>query len=374
MKRSLADSSTQAFLALVKAGLWEEELKELPYNKISFPKIYKLAQEQAVLGLVAAGLEHNLKIRELEDEALAFAGDTLILESTNKVMNDFIAKLVEMLNKESIYALLVKGQGVAQCYGKPLWRIPGDIDLLLDAENYERAKSILLPLATRVETEFSAIKHLGFIMDGGYEVELHGTLRSRLSARIDRVIDSVQEDTFKNRNIRVWQNGNIEVFIPAPGNDVIFLFTHLLQHFFIEGLGLRQICDWCRFLFTYHESIDMRLLGQRLSKMGLISEWCSFAALAVDWLGMPEAAMPFYSPDRRFKRKALHIMKFVLESGNLGHNKSKSPSKSYAGEKIRAIKRNVRILALHSKTFPLDSLRFFFHYIKVGIISTSKGE
>ena len=60
----------------------------------------------------------------------------------------------------------MKGQGIAQCYEKPLWRSSGDIDLLLSDSNYDKAKKVLIPLATDVETEYTHFKHVGMTIDG----------------------------------------------------------------------------------------------------------------------------------------------------------------------------------------------------------------
>ena len=81
-------------------------------------------------------------------------------------------------------------------------------------------------------------------------------------------------------------------------NDILLIFTHFLKHFYKGGIGLRQICDWCRLLWTYRDSIDVALLEQRLRKMGLMSEWKAFAALAVEYLGMP-AESPIYDSSKR---------------------------------------------------------------------------
>ena len=59
----------------------------------------------------------------------------LQIEKQNSAMNSFIGVLVEKMRKEGIYTLLIKGQGVAQCYEKPLWRSCGDIDLYLSEDN-----------------------------------------------------------------------------------------------------------------------------------------------------------------------------------------------------------------------------------------------
>ena len=359
------DNSQQAFFALVKAGLWEQDARLLQFEKISFQEVYRLAEEQSVVGLVAAGID-RFKIQDSgfkipQKWALQFIGHALQLEQRNIAMNHFVARLMEKLRKEDIYAILVKGQGIAQCYEKPLWRSSGDVDLLLDTENYEKAKKVLVPLAVDVESEYKSFRHLGLTMPGGFIVELHGTLHSRLSKRVDRVIDEAQKDVFNGGNVRSWRNDNTTVSLPSPDNDIVFVFTHILHHFYIEGIGLRQICDWCRLLYTYKDSLNYGLLESRIKNAGLMSEWKAFAALAVDWLGMPVEVMPIYSNDQKWSRKAERIITFVLECGNFGHNRLAATGKiSSAWYKIRDFVR-------HTRVFPWDSVKFFWHFLWNGI-------
>lgn len=194
-------------------------------------EIYRLAEEQSVVGLVAAGIEHVQDIEVPREVALSFAGSALQLEQQNKAMNQFVAKIIEQLRSKDVYALLVKGQGIAQCYERPLWRASGDVDLLLSDSNYEKAKAALLPSALDVATEFKSLKHLGMTMKEGFVVELHGMLHSRLSNRIDRTIDEAQHEVFCGGNVRSWDNNGTQIFLPALDNDVIFIFTHILKHF-----------------------------------------------------------------------------------------------------------------------------------------------
>lgn len=46
----------QAFFALVRAGLWEQEVQLAPYSEIDFAEVLRLSEEQSVVGLVAAGI------------------------------------------------------------------------------------------------------------------------------------------------------------------------------------------------------------------------------------------------------------------------------------------------------------------------------
>ena len=372
------DTNQEAFFELVRAGLWEKEARLSLFNNIDYAAILKMAEEQSVVGLVTAGLEHVADIKVPQEWVLQFIGSTLQIEDQNKDMNDFVAKLIEKLRKEDVYAVLVKGQGIAQCYEKPLWRASGDVDLLLSDSNYEKAKKVLLPMADNVEDEYKSFKHQGMTMKGGFVVELHGTLRSRLSRRVDKVIDDTQHNAFFGGEVRSWMNGRTSVFLPSPDNDVFFVFTHILHHFYIEGVGLRQICDWCRLLWIYRDSLSHELLESRIREAGLMTEWKAFAALAVEYLGMPVEAMPLYNENdnqsEKLKKKAERIMKFVLETGNFGHNREKTASSSYMGGKFASTFRKLKDFGHHMRIFPIDSVKFFCYFAIDGIGGAMRGE
>ena len=161
-----------AFFSLLRAGLWEDA--GLPLTAYGLPesgdevdwrKVLDLAEEQSVVGLLAAGIEHVTDGRPAKKDVLQFIGRTVQLEQRNQAMNYFIGVLVEKMREAGIYTLLVKGQGVGQCYERPLWRACGDVDFFLDDENYGRAKAFLKPLAASVEEEYVREKHLGMTID-----------------------------------------------------------------------------------------------------------------------------------------------------------------------------------------------------------------
>lgn len=320
-------NNQQAFFVLVKAGLWEQEARLSEFNDIDYTAIMRMAEGQSLVGVITAGLEHVQDVKVPKAEVLQYIGVTMQLEQRNKEMNKFISLLTKRLQEKGIYALLVKGQGIAQCYERPLWRACGDVDLLLDDENYQKAKEYLLRYGIP-EEEDKERKHLGIAIEG-WLVELHGTLRSALGRRVDNEIDKIQKDTFKKGCARAWRNEDTDILLPAPDNDVIFVFTHILQHFFGGGIGLRQICDWCRLLWTYRESLDHGLLESRVRRMGLMSQWKALAALAVNTLGMPVEAMPLYSTDKKWVRKANRVLLLILESGNFGHGRDMSHKQNY---------------------------------------------
>ena len=131
------DNNTQTFFALVRAGLWETDVLLITYGDINWQEVYRLATEQSILGFVLAGLEHS-DVKPPKELLLQWIGGVQQIEQRNKAINGFIADLIDRLRKEDVYCILVKGQGVAQCYDKPLWRASGDIDLLLSNSSYQK--------------------------------------------------------------------------------------------------------------------------------------------------------------------------------------------------------------------------------------------
>lgn len=341
---NLSDNQ-QTFLALLRAGLWEDSGSMESWNQgvteaVDWGKVCQLAVEQSVQGLVLVGIERyknlNFDLHLDQKQLLRWIGEVQMIEQQNLAMNRFVAQLIEKLRKEDIYALLVKGQGIAQCYEKPLWRPSGDVDLLLSDANYKKAKDFLLPLSSGNKHDERYSKHLGMNIAQWY-VEIHGSLRTGLSARVDKEVDAAQDSVFIGGNVRSWDNNGTTVFLPSPNNDVFFVFTHFIKHFYKEGMNLRQICDWCRLLWTYRDSLNQELLESWITKSGLMGEWMAFYNLANKYLGMPDLDSRLMTHDSRFDKKAEKLMEFVLGG--------------YSGNKI---KDTLQI----AKIFPWKALRY----------------
>ncbi len=379
MGTNRSESAINAFFALVRAGLWantpvhDSWFTIYDSEKVEWEEVYQLAEEQSVIGLVLAGIEHS-NVKPPQELLLQWIGEVQMLEQQNKAMNQFIGGLIEKMRNADIYTLLLKGQGIAQYYERPLWRSCGDVDLLFSDDNYNKAKALLIPIATSIEPENKIERHLGLTIDS-WVVELHGTFHGFLSRKIDKVVDDAIGDVFYGGSVRSWFYGKYHVFLPSADSDVIFVFTHILKHFYKGGLGIKQICDWCRLLWSFKDSLNHELLEKRIRKAGLMSEWKAFGAFAIENLGMPVEAMPFYSYDEKWKRKADMISSFVIEVGNMGHKRDYSYyNGSYFIRKLKSMGRRIGDLIRHARIFPLDSFLFLPTILFKGIKSAARGE
>ena len=396
----MANNNQKAFFALVRAGLFPvhgEGFLDEPsgraermvhdYSNVDWGEVYRLAEEQSVIGLVAAGIETVqgswLKVHGSslvpQEWALQFIGQTLQIEQQNKAMNAFINELIGNLRKAGIYTLIVKGQGVAQCYEKPLWRASGDIDLYLNEDDFQKAKIFFRPLVDKFDPDNDHTRHINMHY-GEWVVEIHANQNCSLSPRINRVMQEVHDDIFYHGNVRSWMNNGTQIFLPSADNDAMIIFTHFLNHFYRGGVGMRQVCDWCRLLYTYRESLNYGLLESRIRKAGLMSEWRAFGAYAVSYLGMPKEAMPLFNVNddlnANLKRKADRISRFILEVGNFGHNRDTSYYGKYPFlvRKAISLSRRLQDLVRHARIFPMDSVRFLFGMTISSLKAVSHGE
>ncbi len=135
------------------------------------------------------------------------------------------------MRQQGIYTILIKGQGVAQCYERPLWRSSGDVDFLLSEDNFLKARDFFRPLvANGFDPSNEDARNISAQLPP-WDIELHGNQFCGLSQRMDSVINEVQESIMLDGQVRSWINDRIQVFLPSADNDVILIFTHFLMHF-----------------------------------------------------------------------------------------------------------------------------------------------
>ena len=360
-------SAESLFFALLRSGLWGTApvLPDAAVSAEDWKKVYRLGIEQTVIGLITEGAAACPAGFVPKAVSLKLMSSLVSTEKLNAVIDSNVVRFVTVLEENGVQPVLVKGQAVAQTYIHPSGRMPGDIDLIISPAQYEAAKSVITPIADSTGIEGGDKLHFG-AMFGEVELELHGTVRTSLGRRINDVIDSAQAELHKEGGCRFWDCHGTQVRIPSIDFDALFIFTHLLQHFYCGGLGLRQLCDWARVLHTHCGSIDLALLESRLRKMGLLDEWKAFVLFLVRYLGLPEEEAPFC--DARFSGKADKIWAYIERVGNFGkkrcrRDRSKDP---YVIRKIGSLMLNSRDFIHHLSIFPLDSVKFFWQYFITG--------
>lgn len=73
----MTENTINAFLEMIRAGLWEKEARLLRFGEVDYEEIMRLAEEQSVDGLVTAGLEHVVDVEVPQEDLLQFIGLSL---------------------------------------------------------------------------------------------------------------------------------------------------------------------------------------------------------------------------------------------------------------------------------------------------------
>ena len=362
------------FFALLRAGLWNEVPARGPFTSgTDWEALYRLAAAQTVVPLVTDGI--NRLPRELlpaEPERLdPFIGSLVSTAKRNHRLDAFIPKLFTELG--DIPAVLVKGQSLAVDYPDPERRQPGDIDLLVPPSSYEAAKAALLPKATEVEEEAAGILHQPLLFHS-IEVEIHGSISTLLSRKLDRKLAALLEEQFDGRPHPEVALGEARVPVPEAGFNAVYIFVHFLKHYWSGGVGLRQVIDWIIFVSVHKRDIHPVLLEIQLKDLGLLDLWKVFTGFAQEYLGCPMEKLPLATaPD---PRKNDRIWRYIRRRGNFGKNVDRTRGKeSWLVRKVHSFWRLVLADRLrHFPVFQKESLRFFIGSFGYGLQRLAKGE
>ena len=370
----IAETTDRQFFALLRSGLWNEVPERAPFDGgVDWEALYRLAFEQTVGPLVTDGVNRLPKeYLPAEPERLdPFLGDMMATAQRNRVLDSFIPKVFHALR--GIPVVLVKGQSLAQDYPDPERRQPGDIDLLLPPSSYAAAKEILLPKATHVSKEDVQTLHQGMHFYS-VEVELHGSISTLMSRKLDRQLAELLKEQFAGRSLPTVTIGGAEIPVPEANFNAVYIFVHFLQHYWSGGVGLRQFVDWTTFVSVHKRDIHPVILEQRLEELGLLNLWKVFTGFAQEYLGCPAEKLPLAA--RPKPRKNARIWRYVRRCGNFGKNQDrKRKEESYLVRKIHSLWRLVIADRLrHFPVFPKESIRFFFGAFGYGLQRLAKGE
>lgn len=229
-------------------------------NKIDdhiWEKIYEIAKQQALLGIIFLAIE-NLKEEQRPSKGLLLQwwGVVERIKQQNKQLNSVAQQVEQQFASNGLHGSILKGVGMAALYPHPLHRMPGDIDLWLEAER----KDVVDYVKHFKKKPFVIYHHVDFIDINGVPIELHFT-------------PSYFSDLLTNYRLQQWVRGERKVQMnhittleggqivhtPTISFNRVYILSHIYRHLFDEGVGLRQLMDYYYVLrqgFTEEERVE----------------------------------------------------------------------------------------------------------------------
>ena len=322
------DKSTELFFAVLRAGLWEQDLRlDAAPSAAEWQQVLQTARAQAVLGLVYRGMAH-LPAEQLPPgaERLRLLADVDRLERGGRMLAAAQAELLERFAAAGLHPTVQKGTEAAKYYAKPSLREAGDIDLYFPAGEFGRAAALVAEYNPWTASDGSLVYKYK-----GVTVEHHGRYFD-LHVRAECLPE-----------------------VPSVVAELVMLSAHILKHAIGEGVGCKQLCDVARALDQAEGSYDKAALAGALRACGLQRWHRLLCSLLVVDLGLdPAHCLPDFRPC-----DPAPLRRIVLRGGAFGYAdpaRLQAVRRGPAARKIHAAGAFLRRLPLSLRIAPRETL------------------
>ncbi len=305
------------FLELLRAGLWDRVPDPVLFENSSFvdwDRIYQLSREQTVSALVFDGMEKlPLTLRPSRNLLMKWFAEVSKIEEFNRRQDLTVAELNRAARSCGVTPILLKGQGIARSYVNPAHRSCGDIDWYVGVEGMSEFLRTVADLEN-VSVEMQGLNSV-FVWKG-ISIEFIPRI-APLSNPIGYLrFKSMFENDVRN-GVDTLSFGDERVRVLSVELNLIYIFLHISKHFMVDGIGLRQICDWARLLYVSHGLYDSIELQKQFEKLGVKGMADVFGALLIDYLGFPEEKFP-WKLRAKDHHQAGHLINDIFSCGNFG--------------------------------------------------------
>ncbi|MBR6884861.1 MAG: nucleotidyltransferase family protein [Prevotella sp.] len=306
------------FVSLLRYSLWNESIKERigELTHEQYTLLSQLAKQQTVSGLVSQALIDN-DIKLEEDDVLDVCSLVVSINRQNQKIDEAVVKLCKMMEEQSIRILVMKGQTLSIFYSTPDLRQSGDIDFICHPDDIDKAVQFLKKDLGLELSDHGSDKHARFTMDD-VKYEVHRMLTNFAYPPSHHYWEKVYMKEVWEHPYTVGVNG-YPVPTLAPTYNAVYVFEHILFHLIMDGVGLRQFCDWAVFLHQHKDTINKELLVKLLEGVRLKKAYSGLGAVLTDYLGLPENSFPLPISEKDH-RKSESLFKNLIEWGNFGHN------------------------------------------------------
>lgn len=302
-------------IALLRSALWSTP-SDTSLSAQDWEEVVRFAAMQALDGIVPDALSLLPKVSHPATAVkMRMIARQLQVERANIRMNEELLAFTEELERRHIPYVLLKGQGVASLYPAPCHRVSGDIDLYVPANFLKEVASGFDAFGAKRTAETR--HHINY-QARGVEWELHHCIyyfqKDGRNVRFMHYVDEAMKLPATYAEI-----GEGRVRVLPPMMNVLMLLAHILDHFYCQGVGLRQLCDYALALDETYKDINQKQLIKALNELSLTKAYRVFGQLCVQYLGLSLDRL-MLKPTKGDKRLAKRIMKDCLQGGNFGRS------------------------------------------------------
>ena len=347
---------------------------EVPQLSVSeWKQIYGMAQKQSLLAVVFRALERATPPSDDDDEkdvfgklVIEWVGQVRAIERINHNVTANVVKIAEKFAQDKFQSCLLKGQGNGLLYPQPNSRTPGDIDILIRPRRYDLGKrKVVDDVRTIIEyvrlqqpDALAIYHHIEYPRFNGTDVEVHYRpsfmFNFIYNSRLQHFYADIADEQFHNRK----DIADGVIAVPTAEFNKVFLLSHIYNHLFHEGIGLRQLLDYYYVLQNDVEfSNDYNVL---FSHLGIRNIAGAIMWILTEYFGMKQdkVLVPVDESRGRF------VLNEILQGGNFGKYDTRYMfGNGKFGRNLQRLYRDWRLLRYFPSQAISEPIFRFWHFL-----------
>ena len=345
------------FIELIQVSLGSRKKLSRTPSAAEWGALFLEAQKQALVGVLACGIERLPKEQQPPQEILfPWIGLTVQIEQRNLVTTKACFRLADTLEKDGYKACVMKGQANHVYYPIELAkrRSCGDIDVWVvpDDEgcNTKDIRRIMNYLEKNYTLTGLCWLHASMNDEEGIPIEVHFRPSFMNEPLNNRRFQKHFKDIVKCSCQKDIDGGQLPAM--KVDEDVIYQMNHIYRHLIDEGVGMRQVVDYYFLLRAWNEQ-HTRTKEETMkivSWLGMRRFAGALMYVLREVFGMPDELLlcPASVKDGQF------LMSEIMQAGNFGHSDPRMGSlstqtglKRQLSQAWRRFKRNMRFVTTY---------------------------
>lgn len=343
--------------------------------------VYSESQRQALtaflgdaLGRAGHVLSDSTADAERQFTRLVMQWTAMVMQMSaiNKRVSANAVGVAASFNRAGFECCLLKGQGNARLYPNPLARTAGDIDIWIRQrpgagqrhDTDTDARRVIAFIRGKDPNAEVVYHHVECPPYRGTLVEAHYRPQFMFSLWHNRRLQRYFTDNADTQFAHKVSLGGGEIAVPTGEFNVVFQMSHIFNHLFHEGIGLRQLVDY--YFVLQHLSDEERGHDWRreLGRLGLRGMAGAVMWILVSQFGMDERMCIVPADERRGR----FVLGEILAGGNFGQYDQRDHfGRGHLGRNLQRLWRDVRLLGYfptEAMSEPLFRLWHFFWRVR----------
>ena len=303
------------FPELLQVALGARKRLSITPSAQEWSAIYRESESQAILGVLLLGLERLPdNQRPPKELLLSWIGTGELIRHQNEMVNKRCKQLIKILKDANLRYCILKGQGNAMMYPNPYCRNAGDIDVWL-----EGGKKKIVEYVHGIYPDINVqYHHMDFPVFDDVEVEVHyfpsfcyNKIHNKRLQKFFRDSSDKQFEHFVK-----WNDSDEMVCVPTLSFNLVFQLSHMMRHFFTQGIGLRHAIDYYYLLSQNITDPDKKEAISVMRRCGMYKFFCAVMWVEKEIFGL-RTNLDIAPANEKAGKMVLQEM---MTGGNFGKN------------------------------------------------------